>query len=258
MGLQGADDRARPGGRLRPRSRRAAHLAAGRLDDDRPAQPRPHASPPRCSGRSTGRPGSPGSTTPAAIRARFDRDYPDATELFDGPRRRVRPQPGRLAGHRPRVAVGARPAGAARRRRPRHRPVLRPGHELRLRGRRRARPLPRRVRRRLGGSAGRCTPSGASRTPTPSPSWRSTTSSRCATRSARRCSGSASGSSTPSSAGRPSTSSRCTSWSASRPCRTPRPAGGPRPSAGSRPTSPPSAAAGAAGPSTGAQLVADR
>ena len=56
------------------------------------------------------------------------------------------------------------------------------------------------------------TPSGASRTPTPSPSWRSTTSSRCATRSARRCSASASGSSTPSSGGRPTASSRCTSW----------------------------------------------
>ena len=53
-----------PGGRLRARSRRAAHLAPGRLDDDRPAQPRPHASPPPCSGPSTGRPGSPGWTRP--------------------------------------------------------------------------------------------------------------------------------------------------------------------------------------------------
>ena len=41
VGVQGADDRARPVGRLRPRSRSAAHLAARRLDDDRPAQPRP-------------------------------------------------------------------------------------------------------------------------------------------------------------------------------------------------------------------------
>ena len=51
-------------GRLRPRPRRAAHLAPRRLDDDRPAQPRPHASPPPCSGRSTARLGSPASTRP--------------------------------------------------------------------------------------------------------------------------------------------------------------------------------------------------
>ena len=157
------------------------------------------------------------------------------------PRRRVRPQPRRLAGDGAGVAVGAGPAGAARRRRPRHRPVLRAGHELRLRGRRRARPLPRRVAARTGRRRWRRTPSGASRTPTPSPSWRSTTSSRCATRSARPCSGSASGSSTPSSAGRPIASSRCTSWSASPRSRTPRLGAGQPRSAGSRPTSSPSA-----------------
>ena len=108
-------------------------------------------------------------------------------------------QPGRHARHRADVAVDPRPPGPARRRRPRHRPLLRPGHELRLRGRRRARPLPRRDRRRLGPRRCRATPSGASPTPTPSPTSPSTTSSRCATGSARRRSGSASGSSTPSS-----------------------------------------------------------
>ena len=126
----------------------------------------------------------------AAVDARFERDYADATHAVRGPRRRVRPQPRRHAGHRADVAVDPRPVGAAGRRRPRHRPVLRSGHELRLRGRRRARPLPRARPARTGRCAlPTATPSGASPTPTPSPTSRSTTSSRCATRWARRCSG---------------------------------------------------------------------
>ena len=94
--------------------------------------------------------GFAGLDEPAAIRARFDRDYPDATELFEDLAGEFARNPVGVAGHGARLAVGARPAGAARRRRPRHRPVLRPGHELRVRGRRRARPLPRRVRATTG------------------------------------------------------------------------------------------------------------
>ena len=65
--------------RLRPRPGRAAHLAPRRLDDDRPAEPRPHASRPRCSGRSTGRPGFAGldaaERPPGPLRARLPRRH---------------------------------------------------------------------------------------------------------------------------------------------------------------------------------------
>ena len=156
--------------------------------------------------------GFAGLDSAAAIRARFDRDYPDAAELFaDLAGAFARNPVGSLVTVQV-LAVGTRPPGPPRRRRPRHRPVLRAGHELRVRGRRRARPVPRRVRRRLGVGAGDVRRPAQAQHRRHRRRWRSTTSSRCATRSARRCSAWASGSSTPSSGGRPTASSRCTSW----------------------------------------------
>ena len=132
-----------------------------------------------------------------AIERHFARRLSGLRAARSDSRRRLPAQPGRCARHRARHAVARRRAGRpARRRRPRHRAVLRAGRELRLRGRRRARPLPRRHRRRLGRGAAAVRAAPARATPRRSPTWRWPTSSRCATRSPRRCSGCASGSST--------------------------------------------------------------
>ncbi len=106
-----------------------------------------------------------------------------------GPRRGLPGEPGRRARDRPRLALavamndGCRIAllGDAA-----HAivPFYGQGANCRVRGRRGARPLPRRHRRRLGAGARRGSSSAATSTPTRSPTWRWRTSSRCATRSA--------------------------------------------------------------------------
>ena len=103
--LQGADD---PGARRRVRAgpRRAAHLAARRVDDDRAAQHRPLLHLHAVLGR---RRTSPRSTRPSGDRRQFREHYPDAVPLMPTLVGGLPGQPGGLAGHRALRAVGAGP-----------------------------------------------------------------------------------------------------------------------------------------------------
>ena len=185
--LQGADD---PGARtaefaLDPGV--AAHLAARRVDDDRAAQPRPLVHLHAVLGR---RPdGSPRSTRPSGCSRTFRERYPDAVAADARAGGGLPGQPGRLAGHRPLLAVGAGPRGAASAT-PRTRSCRSTGRARTARSRTAssstAASPPRAA---TGPRRSRATRSGASPTPTPSPTWRWRTSSRCATGSRPRCSG---------------------------------------------------------------------
>ena len=127
--------------------------------------------------------GFAGLDTPAAVRARFDRDYPDATERFEDLAGEFARNPVGLARHRAGLAVGPVPGwallgGAA------HAIVPFFGQGMNC-----AFEDVVELDRCLGetaddwrGRASPRTPSGASPTPTPSPSSRSTTSWRCGTR----------------------------------------------------------------------------
>ena len=89
----------------------------------------------------------------------FERTYPGRRPADARPGRGLPDQPGRLAGDRPVPAVGHRAGGARRRRRARHRALLRAGRERRHGGLRRARPLPRRVAAATGPARWRSTSS---------------------------------------------------------------------------------------------------
>ena len=176
--------------RVRAGPGRAAHLAARHLDDDRAAQPGPllhlHAVLALRRHRQLRRAEQPGGDRAALRRAlsrrcrRWRRTWWTTTSTIrSGVLGTVRCAPWQVR----------RPGRPARRRRARHRAVLRPGRELRVRGRGRAGPLPGRVRRRVGRGAAAVPAPPAGRTPRRSPGWRWPTSWRCGTRSPRRCSG---------------------------------------------------------------------
>ena len=116
---------------------------------------------------------------PGALREFFAAQFPDIEPLPPRSRGGVRRAPHRHHGDGEEPGLARRRRGAASRRRgARHRPLLRAGDELRLRGLRGARRAAGRIRaagrgvRPLRGAA-------EDRTPTPSPTWRWRTSWRC-------------------------------------------------------------------------------
>ena len=129
--LQGTDHSRRGGRQLPHGAARAAHLAARRVHDDRPAQPRRlvhlHAVP---------RPRRRAGIRRPAHRERraafFADTFPDAVPLLAESRGRSssRNPTGGLVDRALRPVARGRAGAAARRRGPRHRAVLRPGDEL--------------------------------------------------------------------------------------------------------------------------------
>ncbi len=215
-GLQGADDPRARGG-LRARPGRAAHLAARRVDDDRAAEPGPdlHLHAVLAEGVT-----SRLLQTDAQIREYFAHNYPDAFELMPsladdyrnnpvGSLVTVRCWPWVHAGERVRLALVGDAAHAIV-------PVLRAGRELRARGLRGDRRAAWASSAATGPGRWPSTSSGARPTATRSPTWRWTTSSRCATGSTRRCSVRRPLRSTHSSGRCPASTCRATSWCRSR------------------------------------------